>query len=106
MRKVLLQILIFSVIFILIFNLTRFLMQLHFIPQDTDKIELLKMYAFGTFHDIRFLSAAFLPLLLCGFLSYFAPLLKIKGGGGVRFTLLSLGFILALLPYFAWLFLL
>ncbi|EAJ7827254.1 hypothetical protein BCZ83_02920, partial [Campylobacter upsaliensis] len=61
MRKVLLQILIFSVIFILIFNLTRFLMQLHFIPQDTDKIELLKMYAFGTFHDIRFLSAAFLP---------------------------------------------
>ncbi|EMU7147286.1 hypothetical protein AAAB26_000137, partial [Campylobacter upsaliensis] len=49
MRKVLLQILIFSVIFILIFNLTRFLMQLHFIPQDTDKIELLKMYAFGTF---------------------------------------------------------
>lgn len=34
MRKVLLQILIFSVIFILIFNLTRFLMQLHFIPQD------------------------------------------------------------------------
>lgn len=104
MRKVLLQILIFSVIFILIFNLTRFLMQLHFIPQDTDKIELLKMYAFGTFHDIRFLSAAFLPLLLCGFLSYFAPLLKIKGG--VRFTLLSPGFILALLPYFAWLFLL
>ncbi|EIG0596870.1 hypothetical protein AAIL08_000546 [Campylobacter upsaliensis] len=106
MRKVLLQILIFSVIFILIFNLTRFLMQLHFIPQDTDKIELLKMYAFGTFHDIRFLSAAFLPLLLCGFLSYFAPLLKIKGGGVVRFTLLSPGFILALLPYFAWLFLL
>lgn len=105
MRKVLLQILIFSVIFILIFNLTRFLMQLHFIPQDTDKIELLKMYAFGTFHDIRFLSAAFLPLLLCGFLSYFAPLLKIKGGV-VRFTLLSPGFILALLPYFAWLFLL
>ncbi|EDP6919161.1 sulfatase-like hydrolase/transferase [Campylobacter upsaliensis] len=89
MRKVLLQILIFSVIFILIFNLTRFLMQLHFIPQDTDKIELLKMYAFGTFHDIRFLSAAFLPLLLCGFLSYFAPLLKIKGGGGKIYSLIS-----------------
>ncbi|MCR2095555.1 hypothetical protein [Campylobacter upsaliensis] len=106
MRKVLLQILIFSAIFIVISNLTRVLMHLAFIPQSADKIELLKMYAFGTFHDIRFLSAAFLPLLLCGFLSYFAPLLKIKGGGGVRFTLLSPGFILALLPYFAWLFLL
>ncbi|QOQ93476.1 sulfatase-like hydrolase/transferase [Campylobacter upsaliensis] len=47
------------------------------------------MYAFGTFHDIRFLSAAFLPLLLCGFLSYFAPLLKIKGGGGKIYSLIS-----------------
>ncbi|EPA4340439.1 LTA synthase family protein [Campylobacter upsaliensis] len=96
MRKVLLQILIFSVIFILIFNLTRFLMQLHFIPQDTDKIELLKMYAFGTFHDIRFLSAAFLPLLLCGFLSYFAPLLKIKGGGGGKIYSLISGLYISL----------
>ncbi|EQB2455001.1 LTA synthase family protein [Campylobacter upsaliensis] len=84
MRKVLLQILIFSAIFIVISNLTRVLMHLAFIPQSADKIELLKMYLFGSYHDVRFLSAAFLPLLLCGFLSYFAPLLKIKGGGGVR----------------------
>lgn len=81
MRKVLLQILIFSAIFIVISNLTRVLMHLAFIPQSADKIELLKMYLFGSYHDVRFLSAAFLPLLLCGFLSYFAPLLKIKGGG-------------------------
>ncbi|EMG8704546.1 LTA synthase family protein [Campylobacter upsaliensis] len=84
MRKVLLQILIFSAIFIVISNLTRVLMHLAFIPQSADKIELLKMYLFGSYHDVRFLSAAFLPLLLCGVLSYFAPLLKIKGGGGVR----------------------
>lgn len=82
MRKVLLQILIFSAIFIVISNLTRVLMHLAFIPQSADKIELLKMYLFGSYHDVRFLSAAFLPLLLCGVLSYFAPLLKIKGGGG------------------------
>lgn len=84
MRKVLLQILIFSAIFIVISNLTRVLMHLAFIPQSADKIELLKMYLFGSYHDVRFLSAAFLPLLLCGFLSYFAPLLKIKGGVRVQ----------------------
>lgn len=44
MRKVLLQILIFSAIFIVISNLTRVLMHLAFIPQSADKIELLKMY--------------------------------------------------------------
>ncbi|EAH9843555.1 LTA synthase family protein, partial [Campylobacter upsaliensis] len=66
MRKVLLQILIFSAIFIVISNLTRVLMHLAFIPQSADKIELLKMYLFGSYHDVRFLSAAFLPLLLCG----------------------------------------
>lgn len=78
MRKILLQILIFSGLFIIIFNITRFFMQLHFIPQNADKIELLKMYLLGTYHDVRFLSAVFLPLLLCGFLSYFTPLLKTK----------------------------
>ena len=82
MRKVLLQILIFSAIFIVISNLTRVLMHLAFIPQSADKIELLKMYLFGSYHDVRFLSAAFLPLLLCGFLSYFTPLVKKNEGGG------------------------
>lgn len=78
MRKILLQILIFGAIFIVIFNITRFFMHLDFIPQNADKIELLKMYLLGTYHDIRFLSVVFLPLLLCGFLSYFTPLLKTK----------------------------
>ena len=101
MRKVLLQILIFSAIFIVISNLTRVLMHLAFIPQSADKIELLKMYLFGSYHDVRFLSAAFLPLLLCGFLSYFAPLLKIKGGGGrvqiVKFYSIFSSFYIALI---------
>lgn len=71
MRKILLQILSFSFIFIIIFILNRFLMQNDFIPNglvDT-KNDFVLMYLLGAFHDVRFLSAAFLPFLLCGLLS-------------------------------------
>ncbi|HEB9340442.1 TPA: sulfatase-like hydrolase/transferase [Campylobacter coli] len=71
MRKILLQILSFSFIFIIIFTLNRFLMQNDFIPNglvDT-KNDFVLMYLLGAFHDVRFLSAAFLPFLLCGLLS-------------------------------------
>ena len=67
MRKVLLQILIFSAIFIVISNLTRVLMHLAFIPQSADKIELLKMYLFGSYHDVRFLSGRFYPYFCADF---------------------------------------
>ncbi|EOI5272016.1 LTA synthase family protein, partial [Campylobacter coli] len=49
----------------------RFLMQNDFIPNglvDT-KNDFVLMYLLGAFHDVRFLSAAFLPFLLCGLLS-------------------------------------
>ncbi len=36
------------------------------------------MYLLGVFHDIRFLSAAFLPFLLCGFLSLIFSNIKIN----------------------------
>ncbi|HFZ5135842.1 TPA: LTA synthase family protein [Campylobacter jejuni] len=72
MRKVLLQIIIFSLFFVMIFTFNRFLMQNAFIPSGliSDKKEFALMYSLGAFHDIRFLSAAFLPLLLCGFLAF------------------------------------
>lgn len=66
MRKILLQILIFSVLFIVAFTINRILMQNSFIPAGliSDKNEIFLMYLLGVFHDIRFLSAAFLPFLL------------------------------------------
>lgn len=47
-------------------------MQNSFIPTGliSDKNEIFLMFLLGIFHDIRFLSAAFLPLLLCGFFKF------------------------------------
>lgn len=56
MRKVLLQIIIFSLFFVMIFTFNRFLMQNAFIPSGliSDKKEFALMYSLGAFHDIRF----------------------------------------------------
>lgn len=86
MRKVLIQILIFTFLFICIFTINRILMQNDFIPDNlvSDKNEFILMYLLGIFHDVRFLSAAFLPLLLCGFLTLFFARFKnekLTGGG-------------------------
>ncbi len=80
MRKILLQIFIFSVLFIVTFAINRILMQNSFIPTGliSDKNEIFLMYLLGVFHDIRFLSAAFLPFLLCGFLSLIFSNIKIN----------------------------
>ncbi|ECR1907373.1 LTA synthase family protein, partial [Campylobacter jejuni] len=80
MRKILLQIFIFSVLFIVIFTINRILMQNSFIPTGliSDKNEIFLMYFLGVFHDIRFLSAAFLLFLLCGFLSLIFSNIKIN----------------------------
>lgn len=80
MRKILLQIFIFSVLFIVIFTINRILMQNSFIPTGliSDKNEIFLMYLLGVFHDIRFLSAAFLLFLLCGFLSLIFSNIKIN----------------------------
>lgn len=83
MRKILLQISIFSSILILIFSLNRIFMHFTFIPDNLvqNKNEFFLMYILGAYHDIRFLSVAFLPLFLCGFLSLI--FMKFNGGGGV-----------------------
>ncbi|HEF3189879.1 TPA: LTA synthase family protein, partial [Campylobacter jejuni] len=81
MRKILLQIFIFSFLFITIFAINRILMQNDFILRggvSAEKNEIILMYLLGIFHDIRFLSAAFLPLLLCGFLSLIFSNIKIN----------------------------
>ncbi|ELW6804094.1 hypothetical protein ACMCWI_000861, partial [Campylobacter jejuni] len=53
MRKILLQILIFSVLFIVAFTINRILMQNSFIPAGliSDKNEIFLMYLLGVFHD-------------------------------------------------------
>lgn len=81
MRKILLQISIFSSILILIFSLNRIFMHFTFISDNLvqNKNEFFLMYILGAYHDIRFLSAAFLSLLLCGFLSLI--FMKFNGGG-------------------------
>ncbi|MFK0326510.1 hypothetical protein ACISIT_02875, partial [Campylobacter coli] len=55
MRKILLQILIFSVLFIVVFTINRILMENSFIPAGliSDKNEIFLMYLLGVFHDIR-----------------------------------------------------
>ncbi|MCR8676752.1 hypothetical protein CAMP5053_00785 [Campylobacter sp. S4:11] len=66
-------------------------MQNDFISQkiiQNNFYDILKMYFYGIYHDIRFLSVAFLPLLFCGFLSLIISHLKHKKlviftGGGI-----------------------
>ncbi|TKX33126.1 LTA synthase family protein [Campylobacter aviculae] len=90
MRKVLLQIIIFSLLFIVVFTINRALMQLNFIPGNlvSDKNEFIQMYLLGAYHDIRFLSVAFLPLLLCSFIALVFSKKKrnLTIGGGVLKT--------------------
>ncbi|MBK1991970.1 sulfatase-like hydrolase/transferase [Campylobacter sp. 2018MI35] len=87
MKKILLQILTFSVIFIVIFGINRIYMHIAFIPKNLvqNLNEFFTMYTLGIYHDIRFLSVAFLPLLLCGFLSFLNPLMNkyLTTGGGI-----------------------
>lgn len=73
MRKILLQIFSFSLLFMGIFAFMRFLM-LRDLPNglsDHSVYDIFEVYLYGLGHDMRTLSAMFLPLLLCGFLSYF-----------------------------------
>ncbi|MGH2266882.1 LTA synthase family protein [Campylobacter taeniopygiae] len=78
MRKILLQIIIFTFLFIIVFTVNRILMQIGFIPSNlvSNKSEFAQMYLLGIFHDIRFLSVAFLPFLLCAFISLFFSQIK------------------------------
>ncbi len=91
MKKTLIQIIIFCFLFISIFTINRLFMQNDFISQkiiQNNFYDILKMYFYGIYHDIRFLSVAFLPLLFCGFLSLIISHLNHKKlaiftGGGI-----------------------
>lgn len=86
MQKILIQILSFSLIFLALFTLMRFVMVQDFLElslREEHFSNLFKMYLYGMGSDIRTLSIAFLPLLLCGFLTYLKPFLnKYNMGGG------------------------
>nr|MCR6543501.1 hypothetical protein [Campylobacter lari] len=90
MKKILTQIVVFSFLFISIFSINRLLMQNGFISQkiiQSNFYDIVKMYFYGIYHDIRFLSIAFLPLLICGFLALIFSYLNYKkvifAGGGI-----------------------
>ncbi|EOG9652355.1 hypothetical protein ACLMNI_000938 [Campylobacter upsaliensis] len=81
MRKILLQILCFSFIFMGIFIISRFL-SLQSLSGENEGSFMVYLYGLG--HDMRTFSAAFLPLFLCAILAQFSGLLKKWGGGGVN----------------------
>ncbi len=72
MRKILLQILIFSVLFIVAFTINRILMQNSFIPAGliSDKNEIFLMYLLGVFHDIRFFKRSVFTILALWFFKF------------------------------------
>lgn len=83
----LLQMLGFAVIFLFLFSLMRLIMAFHFLgyellqAHNKDSFEL---FTLGLVSDLRLVSAAFLPLLLCFFLSFLSPLVqKFTHGGGI-----------------------
>ncbi|WP_250325332.1 LTA synthase family protein, partial [Campylobacter lari] len=84
MRKILLQILSFSFIFMGIFALVRFLMIKNLTNESENS---LMVYVYGLGHDMRTFSAIFLPLFLCGLFSYISLVFKDRKyhamGGGV-----------------------
>ncbi|WP_257933347.1 phosphoglycerol transferase [Campylobacter lari] len=73
MRKILLQILSFSFIFMGIFALVRFLMIKNLTNESENS---LMVYVYGLGHDMRTFSAIFLPLFLCGLFSYISLVFK------------------------------
>lgn len=84
MRKILLQILSFSLIFIGIFAFVRFFMVKNLTNESENSF---MVYIYGLGHDMRTFSAVLLPLFLCGFLSYIGFVFKNKysiTGGGNR----------------------
>lgn len=85
MRKILLQILSFSFIFMGIFALVRFLMIKNLTNESENS---LMVYVYGLGHDMRTFSVIFLPLFLCGLFSYISLVFKDRKyhamGGGNR----------------------
>ena len=80
MRKILLQILCFSFIFMGILALTRFFMLQGLGGENQGSFG---VYLYGLGHDMRTFSATFLPLFLCAILTHFRGIFSKLGGGGI-----------------------
>ena len=72
MVKILSQILVFYVIFLVVFVIERIFLIAAF-NEDFSFNFIFQTFAYGALHDTRAISIMFLPLILCGFLSYFVP---------------------------------
>lgn len=72
MRKILLQIFIFSVLFIVTFAINRILMQNSFIPTGliSDNNEIFLMYLLGVFHDIKIFKRSVFTILALWFFKF------------------------------------
>lgn len=76
MRKIIAQILIFTAIYMAIFALMRAVMLYNLIERDIDDWGGVFWYGLG--HDMRTFSAIFLPIFLCGFLSYLGGFIRLN----------------------------
>ncbi|MEE3744379.1 LTA synthase family protein [Campylobacter porcelli] len=76
MRKILTQILIFTALYMMVFAIMRAVMLSSIIVPNNSNWGGVFLYGLG--HDIRTFSAIFLPLFLCGFLSYFSGFIKLN----------------------------
>ncbi|WP_086244125.1 LTA synthase family protein [Campylobacter devanensis] len=76
MRKIITQILTFTAIYMVIFALMRAVMLYNLIERDIDDWGGVFWHGLG--HDMRTFSAIFLPIFLCGFLSYLGGFIRIN----------------------------
>ena len=79
MFKIIFQILSFALLFVTLFSIARITMGTTFIPSEimeSNRDDIYKMLMLGAVTDLRLISAAFLPLLLCALFASFAPLLS------------------------------
>ncbi|WP_096028536.1 hypothetical protein [Campylobacter lanienae] len=76
MRKIITQILIFTAIYMAIFALMRAVMLYNLIEHDIDDWGGVFLYGLG--HDMRTFSVIFLPIFLCGFLSYLSGFIRLN----------------------------
>ncbi|WP_086291121.1 LTA synthase family protein [Campylobacter devanensis] len=76
MRKIIAQILIFTAIYMAIFALMRAVMLYNLIERDIDDWGGVFWHGLG--HDMRTFSAIFLPIFLCGFLSYLGGFIRLN----------------------------
>ena len=76
MRQILTQILSFTAIYMVVFAFMRFILLLS--VETLPNSNWSEVFIYGLGHDMRTFSAIFLPLFLCGFLSYLSLIFKLN----------------------------